>query len=90
MKHCRITKMMWSDILAMLKLRAKDLLDRSDPKYQKEIAGHDFDDEGWLEILSHNPCLLKAPIAVMQGNAVLCIKPKDILKLSPQTASETA
>ena len=88
LKHSHISTMRWADILSMLDMRPKDLLDRSNPKYQAEMAGHDFDDESWLEILAHNPCLLKAPIAVMHGRAVLCVNPKDILKLSTQKESE--
>lgn len=90
LKHCRITQMTWSDILEMMQMRPKDLLNRSSPKYQAELAGHDFDDNDWLNILVNNPCLLKAPIAVMHDMAVLCVNPKDILKLSTQKESEKA
>jgi arsenate reductase len=79
-----ITKIMWADILKMLNLRAKDLLNKADPKYQSELAGHSFHDEDWLNILMKNPCLIKAPIAIMNSRAVLCIKPKDIFKLTEE------
>jgi arsenate reductase len=71
----------WNDLLQKLKMRPKDLLNRSDPKYQNELAGKSFDDEGWINILLKNPCLIKAPIALMHDKAVLCVKPKDIYKL---------
>ena len=71
----------WFDLLQKLELRPKDLLNRADPKYQMEIAGKTFDDEAWINILIKNPCLIKAPIAVMHDKAVLCLKPKDIYKL---------
>ena len=72
---------MWKDILVMLQLEAKDLLNRADPKYQKEMAGKSFDEEAWLDILIKNPCMIKAPIAIMNNKAILCLNPKDIYKL---------
>ena len=83
------TKMMWIDILKMLNLKPKDLLNKADPKYQSELAGHSFSDEDWLNILMNNPCLIKAPIALMNQRAVLCIKPKDIYKIVEEHAVES-
>ena len=80
--HNRLSKLRWVEILQMLGLKAKDLLNKAYPKYQKEMAGHDFDEDSWLEILHYNPDLLKGPIAIMNKRAILCIKPKDIYKLS--------
>jgi arsenate reductase len=71
----------WKELLNMLNLEAKDILDKSHPDYQKKIMGHDFSTEGWLNVLSHNSYLIKAPIAVKNGKAVLCNRPKDVLKL---------
>jgi hypothetical protein len=36
---------------------------------------------GWLDVIMHNPQLLKAPIAIFNGKAVLCQKPTDVFKL---------
>jgi len=59
-------------VLKQLNLRPKDLLNRAHPYYQMHLRGRDFDAEGWLQVLTHNPGLLKAPIALMGGNAVMC------------------
>ena len=80
-KDYKFTTSMWRDILDMLDMEPKHLLNKSDPKYQKEIRGKSFDEEGWLNVLVNNPCLIKAPIAIMHNQAVLCITPKDIYKL---------
>ena len=77
----KLTTTLWKDILNQLGLRPKDLLDRSNPEYQKKIAGNTFTMSGWLEILVNNPHLIKAPIAIYNEKAVLCLKPTDILKL---------
>ncbi len=65
----------------MLDLPPKKLLNKSNPKYQAEIARHTFNDDDWLSILTNNPCMIKGPIAIMNNKAVLCEKPKDIYKL---------
>lgn len=78
----------WKEILSMLDLEPKDLMNRAKPEYQQKIAKHAYDEQGWLNILTHNPHLIKAPIAVMDGRAVLCVKPKDVLDLDVETDSE--
>ncbi|HSF52752.1 MAG TPA: hypothetical protein VLA71_03320 [Algoriphagus sp.] len=77
----RITATQWDQILLMLELRAKDLMNRAHPDYQKLIAGKDWDDEGWLNILVNFPHLVKCPIAIFKNKAILCQTPSDILKL---------
>ena len=77
----RITATQWDQILKMLQLRPKDLMNRSHPDYQKMIAGKDWDDEGWLNILVKFPHLIKSPIAIFRNRAILCNTPTDILKL---------
>ena len=78
----KLSKLRWLEIIRLLEMKPKDLLNKSDEKYQKEIAGHDFDEDSWLEILRNNPCMIKGPIAIMNRKAVLCINPKDIYHLS--------
>ncbi|WKZ65696.1 MAG: ArsC/Spx/MgsR family protein [Flavobacteriales bacterium] len=59
-------------VLKQLNLRPKDLLNRAHPYYQQHLRGRDLDGEGWLNVLAHNPGLLKAPIALQGDRAVLC------------------
>lgn len=80
-KDDAISKTMWADLLSMLNLKPKDLLDKSDTKYQAEIARHDFNEEDWLNILINNSGMIKDPIAVMNNKAVLCQTPQDIFNL---------
>lgn len=79
----KVNERMWRDLLTLLDMKPKEILDKSKPKYQSEIARHEFSDGDWLTILSNNPDLIKAPIAVHGDQAVLCIKPKDIYKVAP-------
>jgi arsenate reductase len=76
-----LTATQWNQILLKLELRAKDLLNRSHPDYQNFIAGNDWDEESWLNILVRHPHLIKSPIAIFKNRAILCRTPSDILKL---------
>lgn len=78
----KLTTTLWKDLINMLGLRPKDLLDRSHHEYQEKIAGNTFTMTGWLEILVNNPHLIKAPIVVYNNKAILCNKPTDILQLN--------
>lgn len=78
----KLTATQWNSLLIKLNLRAKDLLNRAHPDYQRFIAGKNWDEESWLNILIKSPNLIKAPIASLRGSAVLCITPTDILKLN--------
>lgn len=77
----KITNTGWRTILDKLNLRAKELMNRAHPDYQRLIAGKTWDEEGWLTILTNNPHLLKAPIAIKKEKAVLCLSPNQILGL---------
>ena len=81
-QHNKLSKLQWVEILSMLQMRPKDLFNKANKKYQAELAGHDFDDDNWLEILRNNPQMIKGPIGIMNGKAVLCINPKDIYQLA--------
>ena len=59
----------------------KELLNKAHPEYQANIRGNDFNSTGWTKILTNNPHLIKAPIAIRGSRAVLCNNPSDVLKL---------
>jgi len=85
--NTKLTTTLWKEILNELNLRPKDLLDKSNPQYQEKVRGNTFTMNGWLEVLNNNPQFLKAPIAMYNKRAVLCIKPTDILKLDVNSRS---
>jgi len=87
--NSKLSKLRWAEILLLLNLRPKDILNKSSKDYQEKIAGHDFSVDNWLEILRENPCLIKGPIAIMNDRAVLCINPKDIYKLQTESLKKS-
>jgi arsenate reductase (glutaredoxin) len=81
----------WKEVINLLGLTPKNLLDKSHPEYQAKVKGNAYTMNGWLDVLIHNPQLLKAPIAIYNGKAVLCQKPTDVLKLesAPRSANKS-
>lgn len=76
-----LTTTLWKEIINMLKVDPKFLLDKSRSDYQEKIAGNTFTMTGWMEVLVHNPHMLKAPIAIYNGKAAVCLTPTDIFRL---------
>lgn len=72
----------WEQILGALEIDPKELIDKSNPYYQENLRGHDFDIDGWIKIFQHNPELIQAPIAIKGHHIVLCLHPTDIYKLT--------
>jgi arsenate reductase len=66
-------------ILQTLKLSAKDLMNKADPRY-KQWKGKELDNDGWLNVLKKNPYLIKWPILFQNGHVYLCKTPNDVFK----------
>lgn len=71
----------WKEVINMLGIEPQALLDQSHPDYKTKVGNQTYTMNGWLDVIMHNPQLLKAPIAIYNGKAVLCQTPTDILKL---------
>jgi arsenate reductase (glutaredoxin) len=75
------TATMWRQLLQLLDMKPKNLMNKAHPYYQLNVKGRDFDEEGWLNVLIRNPELIKAPIIVKGRRAMLCCNPTDMLGL---------
>ncbi len=73
--------MNWLSILDGLSMHPKDLLNKAHPYYRDHIKGKEFDDEGWVTVLSKNPDLIKFPIAIRGSRKLVCQRPTDILQM---------
>ena len=78
----------WKEVITLLGLNPEDLLDQSNPEYKSKIGEDIYTMNGWLDVLIHNPQLLKAPIAIFNGKAVLCQTPTDIFRLNMNEHNE--
>lgn len=70
----------WRSILMKLDMHPKEILNKAHPYYQMNIKGKDFDSEGWLNVIKHNPDIIKAPIAINGNKAILVETPTDIYR----------
>ena len=81
----RLTTTVWKKIVQMLGNDPRSLLDKSQIQYQQKVKGNNYTMHGYMNILLNSPELIKAPIAITLGRAVLCLQPNDILKLGKTT-----
>jgi len=77
----RKTATQWKQILISLGLKPKDILDKSKPYYQENLRGREFEDRDWLNVVINNPNLIRSPIALRAGKAMLLDNPTDIYYL---------
>ena len=78
----RMSESLFIKFIENLGKSAKSLVDKSNPYYQSELRGKEFNSSEWYEIIRHRPRLLKAPLAMYKGRAIFCQSPNDMLKLS--------
>ena len=81
----RLTTTLWKVIVQMLGNDPKSLLNKSSPAYKLKVQGNVFTMHGYMNILLNSPELLRGPIAITRGKALLCENPNDILKLGKTT-----
>ena len=82
--HERMSPTYWREIVTMLGVHPKELLDTTHPEYKTKVGDNDYTMDGWLEVLVHDGYLIKYPIVVFNQSAVLCHTPTDIMKLRPK------
>jgi hypothetical protein len=61
-----------------------ELLDQSHAEYKSKVSTNTYTMDGWLEVLVHCGYLVKFPIVIFNGNAVVCRTPTDIMKIKPK------
>lgn len=83
----RLTTTLWKEIVQMLGNDPKSLLNKSSATYKEKVSGNVFTMHGYMNILLNSPELLRGPIAITHGKALLCENPNDILKLGITTNS---
>lgn len=64
------------DIVKMLGIPPFELVRTQEEYYKENLKGKDYTDEEWFEILSENPKLIRRPILVNKGKAVLADPPE--------------
>lgn len=85
--HEKFSPTYWREVLTMLGLHPKELLDESLPDYKK-AGDNDYTMDGWLNVLVQNGSFVKYPIVIFGQSAVLCKTPTDIMKLKSKPAGK--
>lgn len=70
-----------SALLAMLGLRAEELVRKGEAIVKIEYAGRRMSDEDWLEAMLAHPILIERPIVVVGERAVVARPPERVLDL---------
>lgn len=76
----------WKEIVNMIGVHPDDLLDHSHEDYKSKVLANTFTMDGWLEVLVHGSHLIKYPIVIFNGHAVMCQTPTDIRKIKHRAA----
>ena len=64
------------EIAKMLGVAPFELVRTQEDYYKENLKGKDFTDEEWFKIFSENPRLIRRPIVVSEGKAVLADPPE--------------
>ena len=64
------------EIVKMLGIAPFELVRTQEEYYKENLKGKDFSDEEWFTILSEYPKLIRRPIVVNEGKAVLADPPE--------------
>ena len=78
----RVSSTLFEMVLDSLKLSGKDVINKADPMYQSTYRGRNLTNEEWFSLIKMHPHLLKAPLAMYKGKAVLCNSETDILQIT--------
>ncbi len=68
-------------IVAMLGIRAEQLIRKGEETYKSRYAGKSLSDEQWIAAMVANPILIERPIVVRWRRAVIGRPPETVLTL---------
>lgn len=69
------------ELLKMLKLKAEDVIRKSEPLFKEKFAGKKLSEAQWIKILADNPILIERPIIIKGNRAVIGRPPEKVLDL---------
>ena len=81
LSRTKSTGTIWRNILTKLNKSPKELLDKSNPYYQANIKGRDFEDRDWTYLLMNNPDLVRSPFVIRGNKALILDNPTDIYRI---------
>ncbi len=67
-QHDKLTSLQLKELADILEMEAQELINRRSQIYLNEYTETDFDEQGYLSLLSKNPRMMKTPIAIYADN----------------------
>ncbi|MGQ0829182.1 MAG: arsenate reductase (glutaredoxin) [Bacteroidota bacterium] len=68
------------ELLKMLKLKAEDIVRKSEPIFKERFIGKKLTEAQWIKALADNPILIERPI-IIKGNKAIIGRPPEKVKL---------
>jgi arsenate reductase len=80
LKYMKLTPTQWAELASRLNIDVRNLVNTKNPNFFKKFGKvDDLTDQDWLNLLAHNPDILKAPI-VMKGTKIsMMSNPQEML-----------
>jgi arsenate reductase (glutaredoxin) len=69
------------EILKHLGVPVEQIVERDSDIYKEKYEGKDLNTEGWVQAMVHDPDLIKTPIVLTKGRAILIETPSNVLDL---------
>ena len=70
-----------AELADRLGIEVKELVNQDHPAYTHKFEHHDLSSEDWIKLISHNPDIMKQPIALRGNKTILVETPTDIIKI---------
>lgn len=71
----------WEQILDLLEIQPREILDKNKPAYEEVVGDRDFDRMGWLTIIRKHPELLRGPIVISGDKGMVCTSSTQVHRL---------
>lgn len=69
------------DLLKMLKLKAEDIVRKSEPLFKEKFISKKLTEAQWIKALADNPILIERPIIVKGSKAIIGRPPEKVVEL---------
>lgn len=78
--HMKLTPTHWVELVSRMGINVRDLVNTEDSDFLQKF-GHlkQLSDNDWLNLLVHNPIILRAPIVMKGDKIVMMSNPQDML-----------
>lgn len=78
--HMKLTTTHWAELASRMDIKVGELVNTQNPDFMQKFKNtNQLSDDDWLNLLVHNPSILKAPIVMKGTKIVMMSNPQDML-----------